>query len=160
MHIYESVVREDLLQEFPIQGPATLFNYAANLVGLPGTLSVVSLLWPRIVEDEGLVFLAEYYSLEQAVQKSERFKKLTFSEKQQEERTSNAVSLGQYFYSEKIEVLENKTLLDTFGETLKFFWSMRLQNLFPSSEFIIELGENIAGEEGVVITFYHKEGIG
>src|SRR5450631_3108063 len=146
--VYNSVIDESLLQEFPDHLP-TLMNYAANLVGLPATLAVISVIWPRIIEEHGLVFLAELHAVSEEDQKQERYISLTSQEKQHIERITNAISLGQMFYSEKIEVLENERLLDAFGEALKYFWSLRLQLLFPEKEFIIEIGQNIAGEEGV-----------
>lgn len=153
--VYNSVIDESLLQEFPEHLP-TLMNYAANLVGLPATLAVISVIWPRIIEDHGLVFLAELHPISDEDRKRERFIGVTSQEKQHIERITNAVSLGQMFYSEKIEVLENEKLLDAFGEALKYFWSLRLQLLFPEKEFIVEIGQNIASEEGIVITFYRK----
>ena len=60
------------------------------------------------------------------------------------------------FFNEKREILENETLLRAFGETLRFFWSLRLKELFPEKDFIFEIGDNIAGEEGLAITFYQK----
>jgi hypothetical protein len=156
MKIYESVISETLLQAFPIQGPSTLMSYAGNLVGLPETLSVAGLLWPCIVEDEGLFFLAQYYSSDNIAQEKEKYQRITQAEKQQLERVSNAMSLGQHFWSENTAVLKNEKLLYALGETLKFFWSMRLKTTFPDKSFIVELGENIAGEEGMVITFYQQ----
>ena len=155
--IYESLVSESLLQEFPEQTPQTLMNYAANLVGLPETLAVISVLWPRMIEDNGLVFLAETYHLHPDEYNHERFKGMDKQERQRTERVMNAISLGLFFLSEKLAVVENQKLLDTFGEALKYFWSLRLKLLFPEKTFIVEIGHNIAGEEGQVITFYQKD---
>jgi hypothetical protein len=153
--VHNSVVDESLLQEFPEHLP-TLMNYAANLVGLPATLAVISVIWPQIIEDHGLVFLAELHPVSNEDRKHGRYIGLTLQEKQHIERITNAISLGQMFYSEKIEILENDKLLNAFGEALKYFWSLRLQLLFPEKEFIVEIGQNIASEEGLVITFYQK----
>ena len=157
MRIYESVVSETLLQLFLVQGPPTLMNYAANLVGLQETLAIAGLLWPRIVEDEELIFIAEFYRPETSPNSgTEGFKKNAQVQGKKIERNINAWSLGQMFFNEKREILENETLLRAFGETLRFFWSLRLKELFPEKDFIFEIGDNIAGEEGLAITFYQK----
>ena len=95
-------------------------NYAANLVGLPATLAVISVLWPRMIEDNGLVFLAETYHLPPDEYNHERFKGMDKQEKQRTERVMNAISSGLFFLSEEPAVVENQKLLDTFGEALKY----------------------------------------
>ena len=157
MKVYESIVKESLLSTFPYQGPPTLANYAAHFVGLTETLAVASVFWPRIVEVGDLIFLAEPYQPSKDEVDPGRYKqKRTQEEKRALERVMNASSLGQMFYAEKLEILENEQLLDAFGETLKFFWSLRLKNLFPDKDFVVEIGDNIGGEEGRVITFYQR----
>lgn len=77
-------------------------------------------------------------------------------EKQKIEHDTNAWSLRELFYQEKTEVINNDLLLKTLGETLRFFWNMRLKQLFSEKEFIFKLEEAIAGENGLSITFYEK----
>lgn len=151
MKIYESIVSDSLLQQFLVKGPPTLMNYAANCVGLQETLAVASILWPRIVEDEGLIFIAEFYHPESLFteHRNEEFKKRAQTEGQKIEREWNSWSLGHMFYGEKEEILENEILLKAFGEVLQFFWSLRLAQLFPEKKFVFEIGEGIAGEEGL-----------
>ncbi|WP_126631192.1 hypothetical protein [Dictyobacter alpinus] len=157
MKIYESIVKESLLSDFPDKGSPTLANYATNFVGLPATLAVASVFWPRIVEVGDLIFLAEQYQPSKDEIGLERYEqKRTQEERRSLERVMNASSLGQMFYAEKLEILENEQLLDAFGETLKFFWALRLKNLFPDKDFVVEIGDNIGGEEGRVITFYQR----
>ncbi|GCE11033.1 hypothetical protein [Tengunoibacter tsumagoiensis] len=155
MEVFESIVGDELLAEFPKKGPRFLTGYAGHFVGLPETLSVVSVLWPRIIEIDGLVFLDYQFQYTETRFKVEpKYSHLSVEEKQHIERLMNACSLGQMFYGESIEVLDDVTLFKAYEETLKFFWSLRLQSLFPTKKFYIETGNNIAGEEGMVITFY------
>lgn len=153
---YEGIVSESLLNEFEQenQGAPSLMNYAANCVGLQETLAVANLFWPRIIQIDDLVFIAEFYGEDAPL----HIPSVGYSheQKQKLERDINAWSLRELFWNEKPEVLNNEALLSAFGETLRFFWSMRLQQLFPEKEFVFEIGEGIAGENGLSITFYER----
>jgi hypothetical protein len=87
----------------------------------------------------------------------EKLKEHFNNRKQKIERWVNAWSLADFFLLAYTSSVEDPQLLEAFGETLRFFWSLRLQTLFPNREFIIEIGEAIEGENGLSITLYEKE---
>lgn len=161
MKIYESIVSETLLSHFPDVRGQTLMNHVANSYGIEETLAITSILWPTVVEDEGHFFIAEFYH-----EGLHRLKDQFQHEKQRIERWVNAWSLRDFFFryqhhraGESVlpSALDDPALLQAFGEVLRFFWTLRLHMLFPDREFVVEVGENIEGENGLSITFYEKQ---
>jgi len=151
MKVYESVVSDTLLQHFQEQRGRTLMNHAANSVGIEDTLAVSDVLWPTIVEDDGHVFIADFYN-----KNLERLKAQFHNDKRAIERQVNAWSLADFFLLASSPSVDSDVLITKFGEVLHFFWSLRLKTLFPGREFVVEVGEDIEGERGLSITFYEK----
>ncbi len=160
MKVYEGIVSEALLSHFSEQRGRTLMNHAANSYGIEEALAMASVFWPTIVEDDGHVFIAEFYTPGLQVLK-ERF----HNDKRKIERWVNAWSLPEFFYryqrysahdTRPPSAIDDETLVQAFGEVLRFFWSLRLKSLFPDKEFVIEVGDAIEGESGLTITFYEK----
>ncbi len=167
-NVYESIVSESLLTHFPDQRGKTLMNHAANTCGIEDVLAITSLIWPTIVEEDGHVFIAEFYALDLQTPYSRDLQKLKEqfgNDKRKIERWVNAWSLPQLFFTYQRfdagelpppSAIDDETLVEAFGEVLRFFWSLRLNLLFPQREFVIELGEGIEGESGLAITLYEK----
>lgn len=126
-------------------------NHAANSVGIEDTLAVSNVLWPTIVEDDGYVFVADFYN-----QNLERLKTQFHNDKRTIERQVNAWSLADFFLMASSPSVDSEVLITKFGEMSHFFWSLRLKTLFPEREFIVDVDENIEGERGLSITFYEK----
>jgi hypothetical protein len=152
MKVYESVVSDTLLSHFHRQEGHTLMNHAANVCGIEETLAVASLLWPTIIEDGGYIFIAEFYT-----QDLEQLKKQFKNIKSKIERWVNAWSLADFFLLADSPSVHDDVLITAFGETLRFFWSLRLQTLFPDRKFVVEVDEGIEGERGLAITFYQVD---
>jgi hypothetical protein len=152
MHIYESLVSENMLYAFRRQQGKTLMNLAFNTVDIESMLAASSVYWPTIIQDEGHVFIAEFYT-----PGLEPLKKQFDNDKQRIERFVNAWSLAEFFLTEAYTPsVESDEILTTFGEVLRFFWSLRLSTLFPNRHFVVEVGEEIEGESGLAITFYEE----
>lgn len=161
MRIYESVVPESLLSH--LAGWDTLrekgytwADYATNTSGLAQTLSVINVLWPTVVEDEGCVFIGKFYRESRMGYLREHIG----NDKRQIERWVNAWALTDFFRSDQFSgapELEDDALLAAFGNALQLLWMLRLQELFPDREFVVELGENIEGEDGLAITAFEKK---
>lgn len=161
MKIYESIVSETVFSHFLDPRGQTLMNHAANSYGIEEVLAITSILWPAIVEDEGHIFISEFYhgGLDQLKNQFQH-------DKQRIEKWVNAWSLLDFFFryqqyrvgeSGLPSPVDDTVLLQTFGEVLRFFWMLRLKMLFPGREFVVEVGENIEGENGLSITFYEKQ---
>lgn len=152
MKRYESVVEDSLMQHFAVPRGYTLMNHAANTCGIEEVLATTAELWPAIVEDDGCVFIADFYT-----QDLEGLKEDFHQDKRKIERWVNAWSLADFFLLANSLSDDDDPLLIAFGETLRFFWTLRLQTLFPERTFVVEIGEGIEGESGLAITFYQRE---
>jgi hypothetical protein len=151
MKVYESIVSDTLLARFSEQRGRTLMNHAANSCGIEETLAVASVFWPCIIEDEGHVFIAEFYT-----QQLGELRKQFQNDKRKIERWINAWSLADFFLLAQSPSVDDDVLILAFGETLCFFWSLRLKMLFPDRDFVVELGDALEGERGLTITFYER----
>lgn len=158
MRRYYSVVDDDVLEHIPewkgrrAQG-ATLLTYLLNQGTIEAAIACASLFWPEIVEDDGLVFLALYYRQDQVPKLRTRFA----DDKRQIERWLNAHSLREFFMFQQFKgdpAGADEELVSAFGQAMQHFWSLRLKTLFPTRTFIVELGDEIEGENGPTITFY------
>jgi hypothetical protein len=161
MKVYESIVSDNILNHFPPHAAKTLMNFAANTSGIEEALAMATVFWPTIVEDDGHIFIADFYT-----QSLEQLKVQFHHDKRKIERWVNAWSLPQFFYRyhrfhaddlPSPSAIDDEALIRAFGEVLRFFWSLRLKTLFPDREFVIELGEGIEEESGLAITFSEKE---
>lgn len=167
--IYESIVSDSLITHFQDQRGKTLMNLAANTSGIEEVIAITSLLWPAIVEEDGYVFIAEFYVFDMQTLNTRDLQKLKErfgNNKRKIERWVNAWSLPELFFKYQQfhageppppSAIDDETLVQAFGEVLRFFWSLRLKILFPQREFVVELGEGIEGESGLAITLYEKE---
>jgi hypothetical protein len=158
MHSYDSVVHDDLIDKFSgwegrrAQG-ATLLDYITNQGTLEAAVAFASFFWPAIVEDDGLVILAKFYQQDQIESLKARFA----NDKGRIERWVNAWALRDFFRAQQFSgdpVLADEELVGAFGQALRLFWSLRLKVLFPTRTFIVEVGDDIEGEDGPTITFY------
>ena len=146
--IYESLVNEQILNEFPNRMGQSLMNHAFNTCRIEDYLSVVSVLVPRLVEVNGCILIEEFYnggydSLEQQFA----------GDKQKIEQFVNTWSLGEFFFVHD-ESIENDVIFDEFCKVVHHFWSKRVKELFPERNVVVELGWEMFGENGMAITMY------
>lgn len=151
MKIYESIVSESLLAHFQNPSGKTLMNHATNACGIDESLALAAVFWPKLVEVEGCVFMAEFYT-----QPFSDLMKQFQEDKTRIERWVNAWSLADFFLLSSSPSVQDDTLISAYGDVLRFFWTLRLQTLFPEENFIVELAEEIEGERGLAITFYKE----
>ena len=154
MHVYDSIVDDDVLKHFTgWEGMRatgfTLPDYITNKGTVEAAVAFASLFWPAIVEDEELVVWAKYYRQGQIPELRARFT----NDKSRIERWLNAQSLRGIFMMQQFSG-DDEELVSAFGQALQLFWSLRLKTLFPTRTFVVELGEDIEGEDGPSITFY------
>src|SRR5262249_50620365 len=103
----------------------TLLDYLSNEGTLEAALAFAALFWPAIVEDEGLVLLAQLCRPEQLPELRARFANDT----SRIERWVNAWALAEYFRKQQFAgdpILDEDEALRAFGHALQLFWSLRL----------------------------------
>ena len=49
-----------------------------------------------------------------------------------------------------------KLTIEEFAKAIQYFWQLRVNSLFPSRDIVVEIGEEIMGEEGLTVTLYQK----
>jgi hypothetical protein len=149
MKIHSGVVSEQILNKFHNILGKSLMNNASNTCDIEQHISVASVLWPEIVEDEGHIFISEFY---QGNLKSlqEQFN----NDRRKIETWVNSWSISDFFLMSSNESMLDDEIVDEFAKILKFFWTLRVKELFPEREIIVELGIEIMGELGLTITVY------
>lgn len=163
MHDYEGAVPTKLVYQFPQLHGATPSNFPnftpvdfmLNKCGLEDALAVASLLWPTVVEDEDCVFIAQSYKWSRMPE----LRAWLGDDKRKIERLINAHSIGDYFMGTRSAgdpAMAVDDLVVAFGEALQMLWRLRFQTLFPTREFVVELGDNLEGEAGLTITVYER----
>lgn len=61
VNLYQSIVNEQIFNEFKEQRGITLFNHSANSNYIEDFISVAYVLCPNIIEVNGYVFIADFY---------------------------------------------------------------------------------------------------
>lgn len=148
---HESLVSETILGEFSNPMGSTMMNHAFNNCSIEQYLSVASVLWPKIVEVNTCIFIGEFYngnyqSLEQQFA----------GDKKKIEQHVNTWSLGEFFLLSRDESVDNDVIFDEFCKVVRFFWTLRVRELFPGRRVVIETGEELYGESGIAITMYQE----
>lgn len=156
INVYESIVNESILAHFSEPKGKTLMNHAANSCGIEETLAVAAVFWPALIEIEDCIFIKDFFSgnIENFHQLIQQFN----GNKQSIERFVNAWSLADFFLLADSPSVHDDALITMFGSVLNLFWEKRLKELFPTKNFIFEIGEAIEGERGLTITFYQSNG--
>ena len=70
------------------------------------------------------------------------------------EMSVNTWSIGDFFVGDTSDLMDNKRVLNEFGNVLVYFWRCRVKELFPNRNIIVELGDELMGEMGLCITLY------
>ena len=161
VRIYGSIVKSKIFQEFTSQRGHTLFNHSSNSNFIEDFIAAAYVLCPDIIDVEGHVFIADFFNSignqnDNPQEKLELLKMQHGNDKKKVEQWVNACSFGDFFIGKYCESMENEKLLIQFGDILVYFWSKRLNELFPERSFVVDYGEGLAGEEGFAITFYES----
>lgn len=147
--VYESIVSEDILNEFPNRMGQSLMNHAFNTCHIEDYLSVVSVLAPRLVEVNGCIFIEEFYNGDY-----ESLEQQFSGDKKKIEQFVNTWSLGEFFLLSRDESVDNDAIFDEFCMVVQHFWTRRVKDLFPERNIAVEIGWELVGESGMAITMY------
>lgn len=154
----KSVVNPEVYAEFEEKRGTNLFNHSANSNYIEDFISVAYVLCPEIVDVNGYVFIADFYQAtgDEAILKLHRLEAQFSNDKKQIEQWVNSWSFGDFFIGKYCTALENEIILRQFGDILVYYWSRRVQELFPNRKIIVEYGDGLMGEAGLAITMYQK----
>lgn len=151
MQILKSIVNDDIMNEFPEIRGRSLMNHAFNSCNIENTLSIASVFCPEIIEDDGYIFISEFYN-----GGIKELKKQFNEDRKQIEMFVNSWSLAEFFNQPDDMLVHNDKVIESFGTILKHFWDLRFKELFPNREIVVELDDGIMGENGLTITVYQK----
>ncbi|CAM3137390.1 hypothetical protein PASE110613_17790 [Paenibacillus sediminis] len=149
MMIHRGIVNETVLNRFHNIMGNSLMNNAANTCNIEQHLSVASVLWPEIIEIDGFIFISEFYQ-GNLNSLNEQFK----NDRRQIELFVNSWSIGDFFLIPNSNSIHDDEAVYEFANVLKFFWELRIKDLFLDRKINIELGMGIMGEHGLTITMY------
>jgi len=135
--------------------------------------SVAYLLFPEIISYDNCILLkSNIEKYEKIKSKNERFEfqyiktgKLEIKSKLNEnkktiEQFNNLINISKYFsYKRYVGKIEDEgyndiRLIEKVIEILKYFWKVRLKDLFPDKNFKVEMLDSPFDQEGLCVTFW------
>ena len=149
MKIYKSIVDEKILSDFSEIHGCTLMNHVANSYNIETAIAFANLFCPTIIEEDGCLFISEFYNGD-----IDELKKIYHSNKEIE-MFVNSWSL-QSLLKDSNNLNYSINYIDEFAKAIQYFWQLRVNSLFPNRKVIIEVGEDIMGEEGLTVTLYQN----
>lgn len=150
MKKYKSIINEKILNDFSeIQG-RSLMNHVANSYNIEMAIGFASLFCPEIIEVDNCIFISEFYN-----GNIDELKKY-YNNTKDIEMFVNSWSLQSLIKDcESLDHSVNN--IDEFAKAIQYFWQIRVNLLFPNRNVIVEIGNEIMGEEGLAVTLYQKE---
>ena len=152
MKVYKSIANNEVMKYFKTIMGRSLMNHASNTCGIEKALAVASVLCPEVVEVKGYIFIAEFYNGDiDSLEEQYNFDRKNI------EMWVNSWSLAEFFLQASNESVYIDQIIEEFGKVLTYFWNLRMKELFPEKTVIVEIGDEIMGENGLTITLYQAE---
>lgn len=158
---YKSIVEEEIVSEFEKAQEnynIDLFQYATNKCTIDLAISIAYILCPNFIKVKDYIFIESFWNTDDkdSIKKIKRLEKQYNYDKKAIEMSVNSWSIGDMFIGRDEPVMDNKKVLNQFGNALVYNWSRRARELFPERNFQVELGYEIMGELGLCITLYES----
>jgi hypothetical protein len=147
MKTYESVVNKNILQKFSKIAGSTLMNHVNNSYDIEMAVGFAGLFCPEIIEVDDCIFIAEYYN-----GNIENLRK-SYATRKEIEMFVNSWAIKEMF-AYNPELNYNTGYVDEIGKALQYFWQLRVDQLFPTRNIVVEIGEDLMEEDGLTITMY------
>jgi len=149
MKKHQSIIDEKILLDFSDIRGRSLMNHVANSYDIEAAVALAALFCPEFVEDDGCIFISEFYN-----GNVENLRKYHGSNKEVE-KFVNSWTLGHLLRTND-DLDYEVGYIDEFAKAVQYFWQMRLNELFPDRDVVVEIGEDIMGEEGLVVVVYQR----
>lgn len=149
MIIHRGIASNEILSKFKNILGRTLMNNASNTCNIEQHISVASVFWPEIVDEDGCIFISEFYN-----GNIDSFRERYGNNRKDIEMFVNSWSLSDFFLMSWNNSINDDDILNEFGKILCFFWKLRIKELYPERNVIVELGDSVLGERGLTITMY------
>lgn len=155
--IFNSIIDETIKNEIIEANWCTdLIQYSTWKCKMDGLIAAAYLFCPQIIQVIGYVFIKQFWNCneEESIERIRSLEEQYDNDKKTIEMSVNTWSLGDFFIGDTKELMDNEKLVQQFGDALKYFWEIRVKDLFPEREIIVELGNDLMGEIGLCITMY------
>lgn len=157
--IFKSIVDETIKNEIIEANWCTdLIQYTTYKCKMDGLIAAAYLFCPQIIQVKNYIFIKQFWncSAEQSIERICRLEEQYGNDKKCIEMSVNTWSIGDFFIGDSGECMNNEKLIQQFGDAIVYFWKIRVKELFPDREIIIELGNDLMGEFGLCVTMYEK----
>ena len=138
-----------------------LVHYGLFKNQIDGTLAAAALFCPDIICVKDYVFIKMFLENidndEELIAMVKRLEEKYNYCKKNVEMVINSWSLGDFFLGDNSQLPCSDENIYNFGEVLCYFWQMRVNQLFPEKNIVVEMGYGIMGELGLCITMYEEE---
>ncbi len=155
---YCSIVNEEIKEKIDdAKWAESLVQYASYKCEIDGLIAAAALFCPDIIEIDGYIFIKQFWNIDNEEESLVYIKKLEKQfglDKKKIEKYVNTWSLGDFFIGNDSCNMNDIDVLRQFGNTLCYFWKIRLYQLFPNKQFEIALESEIEGEMGLCIFMY------
>ncbi|MCL1809780.1 MAG: hypothetical protein FWG42_08495 [Clostridiales bacterium] len=111
-------------------------NHAFNTCGIESFIAVASVFCPEIVEVNEYIFISEFYNGGVEILEEQYGK-----DRKKIEQWVNSWSLADFFLQARDESVHVDDIIVEYGKAIQYFWSLRLKELFPDRNIIVELGD-------------------
>jgi hypothetical protein len=149
MRKYESIINSSIMNEFTQLRGKTLMNHVSNSYDIEAAISFACLFCPDVIEEDDCIFIAEFYDGDM-----EGLKKC-YKTRKEIEMFVNSWSL-QELLVDNSELNYDIDYIGEFAKAIQYFWQIRMDKLFPDRNVVVEIGEEIMGENGTSVTVYQK----
>ena len=152
----EKILSEDIFDWYPNKYPSKSFiDSTMNFVDMNGVIAVAGLFIPEFIEYKDHIFLKE--NIEPRLEKDKIFPcPYGYVDKAEVERYYNLFNLEEFFILTADETSRDLRMVKKLGGLLEYFWSRRLQELFPERKFNFEIKEDLYDEHGFCLTFWQE----
>lgn len=157
--IFESIVDESIKNEIKEANWCTdLIQYGTYKCKMDGLIAAAYLYCPQIIQVKDYIFIKQFWncSVEESMERIRRLEEQYGCDKRSIEMSVNTWSIGDFFIGDPSEFMDNEKLIRQFGDAVVYFWKIRVKELLPEREIIVELGNDLMGEFGLCITMYEE----
>lgn len=151
-----SVVPNDIINEFEMPRGSNLFEHSSNTNNIQDFISMAYVLCPDVIKINNYIFISDFIlgTNDKVEEKVRKLEKRFNRDRTLIEKYVNSWSFGDFFIDRTESAMDDLVILKQFGDILVYYWTRRVKEVFPDENIIIEYGDEIMGELGLTITMY------
>lgn len=134
-------------------------------VSVNDALAISYLLTPDFIQVKDYIFVADLFNRygektttpAEHIQKTEQLEKQFNGDSVKIEQAINSWSIIDFFCTQHGSNPLTDAEIEAFGDILVYYWRLRVKELFPDKDVVVESGLEIMGELGLTITVYQRK---